>query len=57
MLKDLDLSIPKRYKGHKVLIKSISYTLSDAGVAYGQAKLQLIPEFVYVFNKIPYFPY
>ncbi|MBP3662352.1 MAG: hypothetical protein J6J25_04515 [Bacteroidales bacterium] len=57
MLKDLDLSIPKRYKGHKVLIKSISYTLSDAGVAYGQAKLQLIPEYVYSFNKTPYFPY
>lgn len=57
ILQTLDIVCPKRYKGHKVLIKSLSYSVSSTGVTYGEAKLQLIHEYVYPSSKTPYFPY
>ena len=57
LLQTLDMVCPKRYKGHKVIIKSLSYSVSASGITYGDAKLQLIPEYVFPSSKTPYFPY
>lgn len=57
ILQNLDIVCPKRYNGHKVLIKSLSYSVSASGITYGEAKLQLITEYVYPSSKNPYFPY
>lgn len=46
LLNSLDLVTPKRYKGHRVMIKSLSYILNDASMTTVTAELQLLPEYL-----------
>lgn len=46
LINSLDMATPKRYKGHKVMIKKLSYTLSDNAMTEVTAELQLLPEYL-----------
>lgn len=48
LLQTMDITKPKLYKKQRVLIKSFSYTVSKDGIVFGQAKLQLIPNYSYL---------
>lgn len=52
-LQGLDICRPVLYKGVRALIKSLKYSISDDGIVFGEAKLQILPEIDYPKDVLP----
>lgn len=44
VLQDLNVCRPVLYRGVRALVKSLKYSISDHGIAFGEAKLWILPE-------------